>query len=259
MDTELRDNLERRHAYESWQNRNALSENLFVWRFFLSGNEIPGWQAHRIQAVEAAGWPPGIQSIWHQPPAETETLLRVDVFECASRADAHAFLIQLLGEFQSPLIGRRTEGAIGDVAFSHPGDAGLLFARANLVLLIQNAGRELVAVDDVARRIDSELIIRPDRREVRVVPEIRRFEVAAAQGAAREGVLLEVEAADPLDRPLWYKFFSPSGEVLLAEGRLIYRAAASGPQEVTVYALNANGGAARQTVQFDVNQAGASG
>jgi hypothetical protein len=39
--------LKQQLANESWRGRNSLDENLFIWNFFLSGNEFSGWQAHR--------------------------------------------------------------------------------------------------------------------------------------------------------------------------------------------------------------------
>lgn len=254
MDTELLDHLKQRHAYESWRDRNTLGENLFVWQFFLSGNELPDWQAHRIQRIDAAGWPPSIQSIWRRAESRTEMLLRVDVYECSSRSAAHAFLVRLLGEFQSALIARQPEAIAGDVAFADPTStsAGILFARANLVVLIQNAGRDLVSVDGIARRFDGDLISHPETEGGKVVPEIRRFEASGAEAPVEGAVRLELEAADPLERPLWYKFFSSSGEVFLAQGRLSYRAGPAGSHEVTAYAINADGGAARRRLQVDV-------
>jgi len=119
--------------------------------------------------------------------------------------------------------------------------------------MMRNAGRDLVPVAEVAYQFDKDLASRPKTVGVKVVPEIRRFQSPALEFRVRVSAPLEVEASDPLERPLWYKFFSPSGDVLLEEKRLVYRPAFTGPQEVTVFALNANRGTTSQVLQLAVN------
>ena len=252
MDTKMLDDLKQRHAYEKWRASNTIEQNLFIWKFFLSGSEFPGWQIHRIQSVETGGWPPSIQSIWRRHEGETGALLSVDIFEHPSRTAAHEFLVQLLGEFQSPDVTRQEQITIGDVAFAGLGDAFLLFARANLVILIRNAGRDLMPISEVARQFDRDLVSRPEMDGAKVAPEIRRFESLAREFQVGVSVPLEVEASDPLERPLWYKFFSRAGEVLLKEGRLVYQPASAGEQEVSVFAINANRGTASQVLRLTV-------
>ena len=55
--------LKPRFAFERWSGRNTIGENLYVWRFSLGGNELPGWQPHRIQQVNVPALPSAIQSI----------------------------------------------------------------------------------------------------------------------------------------------------------------------------------------------------
>jgi hypothetical protein len=246
------DRLSQRYGYEQWSGINTLGENLFIWKFSLSGNEFPGWEVYRIRPVEEVSWPPTILSLWQRPTGVTEELLRVDVFECASRIAAHDFVVQLLGEFQTTLVARQEQIAVGDVAFVVPEDKDILFARGNLVLLVRNADRALVPVTDSARQFDTDLISKPETVGVKVVPEIQRFYSPATEFRVGVNVPLEVEASDPLERPLWYKFFSSSGEVLLEEGRLIYRPASAGPQVVTVFAINANRGATSRELTLTV-------
>jgi hypothetical protein len=253
MDSQLVETLKERHSYDTWRDNNTLEENLFIWKFFLNGNEFPNWRAHRIQPIEVPGQPPSIQSIWQLPTKDkTETLLNVNIYECGSRRNAHEFLVHLLGEFQSPLIVRQEQTPIGDIAFVYPGNTSILFSRANLVLLIRNVGRDLVSVNEFAQQLDLSLTSRPETEGVKVVPEIQRFQPLDEEFRTPSGVLLELEASDPLERPLWYKFFSRSGEVLLEGDRLTYQPQASGAQEATVFAINANRGAVSQRVEFSI-------
>jgi len=103
MDTKMLDDLKQRHAYEKWRASNTIEQNLFIWKFFLSGSEFPGWQIHRIQSVEMADWPPSIQSIWRRHEGETGALLSVDIFEHPSRTAAHEFWCNSSESFSRPM------------------------------------------------------------------------------------------------------------------------------------------------------------
>ncbi len=249
MPTQLIDELKRRHSFASWRSRNKLSESLLVWRFFLSPDTFAGWRLQRSQPVATPGWPPAIHSYWIPERAGSEALLNADIFECSSRESAHEFLMTVLGDFQSPLVEGPVESAVGDVAFTGPGKSMFLFARANLVVRLRNGGREVVPVDDLSGRLDQELALRPERAE-RVVPEIQNFSPATPEPKAGARVPLRLEASDPLGRPLWFKFFSRTGDFEREEERVTYQALAAGPQEVTVFAINANRGHAKQTLRF---------
>jgi hypothetical protein len=251
MNAPFEERLRQRHDYESWRDRNTLEEELFIWQFFFAGDVFPGWRVHRTQRVEAAGWPPGIQSIWRPPGEDTQTLLAVDAYECASRAAAHAFLIQLLTGFQSPEVSRQDPPAVGDVVFAVPGETALLFARANLAFLIRSAGRQVLPVTEVARQLDRELTARPEVTEARLAPDIRRFALAAPEIQVGVSVPLEIEASDPREERLWFKFFSSAGQVLLEDGKLVYRPLAAGPQQVTVYVINEHRDAASRVLEIE--------
>lgn len=249
MSTQLEDHLKRRHEFEGWRGRNTMAENLLVWRFFLSGSEFIGWEPLRIQSAGTPGGQPGFQSTWKRPGGGPDALLRLDVFECNSRLAAHEFLIQVLGEFESPLLARDGKTDVGDVAFGIPGGRSIVFARANLVISVRNAGRELIPVTELARELDHDLASRPKMGATEVVPAIHRFSAGRTEISVSGTVSLELEASDPLGRALWFKFFSSSGKVVLEEGRPVYQPEVPGPQEITVFAINANRGAASLTLE----------
>ena len=84
-------------------------------------------------------------------------LLSVDVFVSASVKGAHNILLEALGNMQSGVIERKTEkNAVGDVAFQLA-NTMITFARANLVVVIRNAGRTIVPVGTVARDLDAQI------------------------------------------------------------------------------------------------------
>ena len=236
MDNQQLDYLKKRHAYEAWRGCNTLEENLFIWKFFLSANEFPGWRAHRIQPEESAGWPPYIKSIWQRPEGETEELLSADIFECESRIAAHEFLVQLLGEFMSPLVQRREEIEVGDVAFAGPEDTMILFVRANVVISMGNAGSDLVPISEIARQFDRKLFSRRETTGLRVISEILPPNFIVLQDSV--SAPLSVEPFGLLESRRWHKLFSRSGEIYQEGGRLIYRSTSAGPHEVTVFSID---------------------
>jgi len=212
---------------------------LFIWHFALCGNEFPGWQALRIQAVASPDSPPYITSIWQGPDEDKEQLLNVDVFECKSRLDAHQWLLDRLGEFMSPLIGRRENLQIGDIAFAGPEDTQILFARANLVVSMSNGGADLVQVNDLAGALDDRLIHRPDGTGLKVISEILPPDFVLSNGSASASI-----APGPLgslEGKRWYKLFSASGEIASDGNRLHYTSTTAGPHEVTTFSVACNG------------------
>lgn len=250
MQTQTLDDLKRAHRFAAWSNRNTLGENLFIWKFKLGGRELPGWQMVRSRSLPAEQEISSTQSIWRiEQRHDSETLIDLSVFECASQAAAHELLVRSLGEFESPEVGRLEEGGLGDVAFGLPDGNVVLFARANLVVAIRNAGGELTAVaTEVAPGFDRLLYERPEADEKKAPPEIARFQRGERRQADLE--VLEIEATDPLARPLWFKFFSGKGEVLLVGGEPVYRPPAEGPREITLFAINSDRAAASRTLRL---------
>ena len=190
--------LKRFHEYERWRGRNRLPENLFVWRLLLEGSELPGWRTRRVQPITAPRMPRSTHSIWQRREGDPDALLRIDVYECDSRDDAHQFLLRLLGEIETPLVQLRDELEVGDVAFADPQDAVILFARANLAVRVANAGRSVIPVRAVAEQLDGHVSAKPveiDEPEtaglVRAPPRRRR--------AAKAGAEISLEV--PMDAP----------------------------------------------------------
>jgi hypothetical protein len=269
MDANLFDFLKQTYDYEDWAGRNKLAESLFIWEYALVEDELPGWQIHHAQSLPpppasllpetarmhgapAAGWLRAIQSIW-SPPGGGDSLLNIDIYECASRRSGHELLTRLLGEFQSPAGSLQEQTAIGDVAFADPRDAVMLFARANLVILLRNAGRDLVPASELAARFDQEFTSKPEAADEPAAPEIRRFQTLEKEIQVGRDASLELEALARTEQPVWYKLFASSGEIRAEQERLIYEPAESGTQEITIYAIGADRHAARETLQLNVS------
>jgi hypothetical protein len=143
--------LERRYRVRDWHGRGGRPRRV-IKDFDIDGSEIRRWSLQRVQRDEGAK-PPVIRSIWSHGENVNE-LLAVDLFECASVKAAHDQLLEALANMESDAIKRRTEkNAPGDIAFGL-GDTMVLFSRANMVVLVRNAGPTIVPVNSVAREID---------------------------------------------------------------------------------------------------------
>jgi hypothetical protein len=146
--------IEQRFAAKDWYGRGPRGRRV-VKEFGFEGSEFVEWTLERAERDERAKTP-SVHSLWRRDESGDE-LLAVDAFECASVKAAHDQLIETLGDIESAAVERRTgKNAIGDVSFGL-NDTMVLFARANLVVLIRNAGRSVVKVGTIARAFDKML------------------------------------------------------------------------------------------------------
>jgi hypothetical protein len=190
-----------------------------------------------------------VRSMWR---GTGEVLISLQISECVSRSIAHDQVIAELADFQSTDIRRDERDEFGDIAFVLPARTVALFARANLVVLVTNAGVEVVPVTDVAIAVDRWLTRRPSPGGT-VVPEIQRLALYdGGPVTVGEPVGLDVQATDPLDRALRYEFWSRLGEVRVDDGTPVYLGHAVGTDELTVYAVNENAGVARATLPIEI-------
>ena len=156
--------IEQRFSAKDWYGRGPRGRRI-VREFGFEGSELVEWTLERCRRDEIPK-PPSIHCIWRHDEAGNE-LLAVDAFECASVKAAHDQVIVILGDIESPLVERRSgKNQIGDVAFGL-NDTMVLFARANIVLLIRNAGRSVVKVGAIARVFDKALERRIDSERKR--------------------------------------------------------------------------------------------
>jgi hypothetical protein len=146
--------IEQRFGAKEWYGRGPRGRRM-VKEFGFEGSELVEWTLERVERDERAK-PPAIHSMWRHEGAGNE-LLAVDAFECASVKAAHDQLIEILGDIESAAVERRTgRNGIGDISFGL-NDTMALFARANVVLLVRNAGRTVLKVGAIARAFDKML------------------------------------------------------------------------------------------------------
>lgn len=144
--------LEERYAAKDWHGRTGSGRRL-VKEFQIEGLERKGWKLLKVKHSEQDGTK-AIHSMWGGGD-KTDELLSIDVFVSASVKAAHETLLEVLGNMQSGAIERKTEKTTpGDVAFGLANSV-IVFARANVVVLVRNAGPAIVPVGVVARDLDA--------------------------------------------------------------------------------------------------------
>jgi hypothetical protein len=148
--------LEKQFVAGKWRGRSKYGKRA-IKDFEFKGSEIAGWSLYKVHRVEGAK-PPVIYSLWqHGDPASE--LLAINVYECASVNAAHDQLFEVLGNVQSAAVEQRSEkNAPGDIAMGLA-NTMIVFARANIVMFIRNAGTTVVPVGTIARKLD-ELLMR---------------------------------------------------------------------------------------------------
>ena len=245
MSSDREDVLKRQLAYEEWGNRTSLEETLLVWRFFVEPGLLTDWRLHRARDFDIGGGR-RIEAIWTRAEGGAEEVLRMDVVECASLSRAHDQLLRLAAEFQSGALTRQANGA-GDVAIGN-GEFLQAFARANLIVMLRNAGPRLVSVLETARSLDGVLTARPPTSHPSVAPALTQVAPQPVRPRTGERVVLRFEATDPLGGRVWFKLFASGGRLELEQGEVSFTAEESGAHRLTLFALNENRGVASQTL-----------
>jgi hypothetical protein len=245
--------IKKRFDYDRWCNHTNLEQELFIWNYFFSGNELPGMERKHEQKIIIPGWPQSYQTVWCSEYYKEDALLRFDVYECSSRSSAHEFIVYLLKEFQLPLIGRESSGEIGDICFHGQKDEVLLFGRANLVFMVSGIGKVSLPISELMHRYDNDLRSQPDTNESHFAKfNIRNLKFVFPSDDYKGQVPLEFEIYDinnekltqriqPNERQnveLYVKFFSSNGQVAVVEDRFVCKPKSRGKNDLVIYAVD---------------------
>jgi|SRR5215467_1677701 len=146
--------LEEHFEAKDWHGRSEWGRRL-VKEFRFEGSELKGWKLIKVNHAEQEG-ARVIRSMWSHGDDKNE-LLSVDVFVCGTVKAAHEAVLEILGNMQSGAIERKKEKSTpGDVAFGLANTV-IVFARANVTVLVRNAGPTIVPVGTVARELDGQI------------------------------------------------------------------------------------------------------
>jgi hypothetical protein len=258
--------LHKRYQFENWAGTNAMELEMFVANFHLAAFLAAGWVP--LRTTQSTG-PDGLtaaQSIWrHEDDA---ALVRIDCFETRSRIAAHQQIPIVLSQFQTSNLERATATGPGDVAFEIRSDKkseSIVFARANLVLLLANAGREKVEIQKVAEILDLHICEKPTLTEEflsRGTSPIQ-LEIAADQTALARTVQggrprfaknspVKFRILDECSESRTHKVFSHT-EIQAENNNLVTTPIASGCCVLEVFSITDDGNVSQEKLSFDVD------
>lgn len=206
-------------------------ENILIWNFRLLDEQLPDWQlVETSDLLNRVGRVRSLETIWRR--ADSDSYLRLDVYDCTSPEEARRVVFGLLGQTSHPDISRRA--GIGEVTFALPSGILVLFARANLAVRVRDASDRPQSVEHIAEHLDRLLTEKP--AGAGGFHELKAASVASAVTAAKPGeaVPLVSDALSARRGHSWYKFFSPSGAFRVIDGRPHYLVADVGEQEVSI-------------------------
>lgn len=267
----LMDILSKRHDFPGWENTRTSEQHVLLWRYSpFSPRFLPkGWQLSRVE--ELHGGPETFDlkdSFWRPLGEPFDAELQAVIYECSSLRAAHSFLSELLAEFQLTTIERQEDFiidydrvAIGDVSFAGPKDRDegylaprdltVLFARANLVVLLRNVKSSLTPASQLASEIDRDLISNPETTGEKI-EEVERFSFPDGKFQVGDEVPIRILNLSLEDAEPSYKFLSSSGEVFFRKGKLLYRPSSAGIQHVTVFEFRTGKNTSRQSLSLNV-------
>src|SRR5215467_2223650 len=201
-------------------------DDLLILGFRFFGHEVPEARLERARYVDGDKLGPVLRSMWRRG----DGLVAIDVLEGDSADDAEQALQQVLRDVQSPLVVRTETEDLGDTAYVAPGGGGVYFARANLVMIVRDAG-DATSVLDAARALDSWVTAVPEPGGT-LPPQISRVDMSD-QGE------IDFDITDPLERPVWVKLRTGEARLSRREGKAMLQPGR--PAAVTVVAVGENG------------------
>jgi len=231
------------------------TKNLFIWKYFMKGYELEGWRLKEIRPWEDIKTERVVQYYW-ESKTDKEEQVKIDIIECHSWDHAQQQLMELLKQHMHTRLAMAgtKEIRVGDTAFIGAGDEPqhLLFARANMVTVLNSVGKKRVAVAKTALQLDNLFYDKPRPQVTGVTPVIERFSIERQERKIKEQNTARViiGASDPLQGPLWYKLVSKRGEMISENDNLYVLLTRGEPDQLTVYVTSENGNAAEKTIDW---------
>jgi hypothetical protein len=149
---EQRKYIEKLYEASSWHGQSPYTGHP-IRHFGLGSIYLHSWRHHRIWRTLST--PPATGMILRagDKPYDITSAVSIMLWECSDVQNAHDQLLDILAEMQSNTVKRNRQREIGDVLFTLA-DTMFVFARANLVVLIRNAGANVLSLGELASSID---------------------------------------------------------------------------------------------------------
>lgn len=242
------------YSYNLWKKAPGQGTRQFIFDYFFGDFALPGWHIVNQRHSSTRGKRPFIQSFWKRTEGADDVVLRIDVCEGSIWTEAREILLTFLTGFQLPGIELQTyQPELGDVALAGPEPCTILFATANLALLVRNVGRDVFPVMDIVtamteRLLHPPLIPRESNASFKFGKEFR-FETGEAFLGNSMHIIEDSHSSVPRE---FYQFFAPKGEVFLRGEELFYRPLEVGQHTLDIFAVNNEGAVPTQQLSLTV-------
>jgi hypothetical protein len=246
--------FKRIYDYDSWKRTKGPGTRHFILDYFFGDFALPGWQVIELRHSGSRGKRPFIQSFWKPTQGRDEAVLRIDVCVSFIWTDAREVLLTFLTKFQLPGIELREQHfELGDIALSGPEPCAILFANANLALLVRNVGKDVFPVTDIATAMTEKLLHPPlipiaSRSSLEIAKRFR-FEGAETSFGQSMRIIEDPPGSSPGQ---FYQFVSQLGEVSLRDEKLFYRPLQPGQHTLEIFAINSVGAVPAEPLSLTV-------
>jgi len=244
--------MENQYDINKWKETGT--KNLFIWKFFLSGKEIPGWKITDKSGVYQIDKGILTEYYWQNYNSGDEAI-KIDVYEFASWNEAQKNLLRNLHEHMAERLPKWNNEVyrLGDVSYSGLSkiEQHLLFVRANMLLILNSIGKKDISVREIARILDDQFYSRQTSSDTSFSPVISRFftddkpsDIILEKGVAA----LNIVATDPLNRAIWYKFSSDYGEFFRQGDQIFFEEAIGRISKISVQVTNEDGNSSEKMI-----------
>lgn len=250
--------LAKQYNYDQWQEMIVGKPARFIWQFLLQQDIFPGWKLNTSLPIRSEEGQVTQTQLWLEDQTENGSQLRIDVISCSSQQKAMETMLEVLGDFQGPILSdsRKLDLFIGDVAYTGQTEAPafLVFLQANMVVRILNAGQKISSVLPFARQLNGLWVGENEHHEdQKIKPEFKSFTIAEEKPIPSKPIRLLFDAKDLLNRPLWYRMSAAEGEFLSEGDQVFFQNSRKGKFEIQAEAINPNGGSAQAALEITID------
>jgi hypothetical protein len=254
IDSELVEFSKSRYDYEHWHERYPLTNQVFIGELDLGALVFSGWVFVRPpDVVETSGWPLTERALIKRVGQFQSALVRLDIDLCVSARAARYFLLRRAAHFQTPNLVLQKDLPVGDFVMVESETGAVLFTRANLVVLVRNAGGAPVDLIDIARMIDEHINEDPGT-PTPICGVLSDFSIPfpTAKIGSRIPILrAKLSKADLLQS---YKIFFTGGDIRGNRQKLTYSPIKSGFHELRIFGYRPDGRLLIQKLNVDVKE-----
>lgn len=257
MDVETSGLLKRQYRFGEWAGRRTTPFGLFIHGLFVPSTVLSEWHAVRSRRIVQPNKPIYIRTVWAEGESAHEPSLVTEIYECDSMLAAHETLLSLTASFQVPMLKPGTNAEeLGDIWFQTADSSSMLFARANLVVVISPLLPISSAVVRSAELIDMFIKDRPAAKSL-AADSSRRAAVSETKTlkaplGGRTTLDIPGIQADRASDAVCVKVFCDKGQVFREANEVVFDPETTGDANIEMYELTPEGAVRNRAVNVHV-------